>query len=85
MKHPTEIIGFTSSMQDIAKEIAMLRYDKLHEFMVALSQRLAEDGQKGLEAGKSKLAGALINAAGLMHHATIFINEANVICSPYNN
>lgn len=84
MKHPTTIVGYTDSMQDIANEIASLRYDKLHEFMTAFAVRVAADAAKDKEAGKEKLAGALQCMAGCLYEAMTYANEASAICKPFN-
>lgn len=84
MKHPTTIIGYTDSMQDLAKEVAMLRYDKLHEFIIAFAQKIAEDGHKDMASGKERLGGALLNAAGHLYEAQACFNEVSFICKPFN-
>jgi hypothetical protein len=81
-KHPTEVRGMPD-MASLAREIAGLRYDKLVDFLDALSKKLHEDANADYSRGRLKLATRLAGAAAAVENATTEVSSAWAVCEPY--
>ena len=60
MGHPLEIAGLTP--EELAKQVANLRYDALRDFCEALAAQLHEDSEADLKRGRMKLSESLYDA-----------------------
>jgi hypothetical protein len=76
MHHPNLVLKYPGTTQELALEIARLRYDALAEFLNELSGRIASDAHSDMERGREKLAQELTQAA-------ICIRNAWTICKPF--
>jgi hypothetical protein len=81
MKHPLKIEGFT--LEDLAREIGNLRYDKLADFIQHLSEDIENQADKDKGAGKIKLANELYSAALRLNRVKERVYEAWIISEPY--
>jgi hypothetical protein len=58
-KHPLQVAGYPGTLQELAKEVGNLRYDKIVEFMRALRNDLHEQAVNDISAGRTKLGATL--------------------------
>lgn len=82
MKHPDHVPGWGGSLEDLARAVIQMRYDKVAEFMDALARCLYEDQEADRKRGRKKLAGWLLLAAHDLGHVKRCINRAWTICQP---
>ena len=83
MTHPTQIAGLTT--QELAKQVADLRYDALRVFLYELADKLECDADADEGRGRKKLSSALTDAHDLITLAGKAIDRAWVICEPHMN
>ncbi len=76
MHHPTSVVNYGGTMEELAKDVANLRYDALYDFLQQLSSKIAKDSYADRERGRLKLSEELRNAA-------YSIRNAWIICKPH--
>lgn len=76
MNHPQSVHKYAGTMEELAKDVADLRYDALYDFLQQLSSKLAKDSQADLERGRLKLSEEL-------RHAAYSVRNAWIICKPF--
>lgn len=59
MKHPDHVPGWEGSLEDLARAIVQMRYDKVADFLGAMALALYEDQVADRKRGRTKLAVAL--------------------------
>ena len=69
MKHPIDIANYDGSLEDLAREIATLRYDKLAEFLCDLSDCIEADG-------KADTARGYVQLGEILHQLSMKIDSA---------
>ena len=77
-KHPTDVPGY-SSLSDLAERVGNLRYDKLLEFVQALTADVRKQANKDHLAGKTQLATALDETASKLAEVEIPLTRATQI------
>ena len=82
MKHPINIKGY-NEIEDCARAIADLRYDKLAQFLESLSNHLHKDGVKDGNAGRTQLGKALNESSYQMTCASDSMKEIWDLCEPH--
>jgi len=76
MNHPQSVHKYAGTMEELAKDVADLRYDALYDFLQQLSSKLARDSYADRERGRLKLSEEL-------QHAAMSIRNAWIICKPH--
>jgi len=82
MKHPIKIESF-ESLEDLAKAIGNMRYDKLAEFVEKLSDDLEKQAEADRKKDRIKLSNELYAAALRLRPVYDRIYEAWRISEPY--
>lgn len=82
MDHKKEIEGY-SSLNELAREIADLRYDALADFLGSLATKIMFDAHADQERGRQRLATELLESYKAICHAEKHIKEAWTIAQPY--
>lgn len=80
-KHPQTVGNF--SLDELAKNVGKMRYDKLAEFIGLLATDLQQQRAGDQQKGRTKLAAALDLASIHLTRAEEEINTAWKICKPY--
>ncbi len=83
MKHPDYVEGFNGSLEDLAKAVGNMRYDKVEEFIEALADDIVQQAEKDKENGKTCLATRLYETADKLYSAQNCIGKAWKISRPY--
>ena len=82
-KHPLQVAGYDGTLQDLAKEVGNLRYDKIVEFMRALRNDLHEQAVKDISAGRTQLGATLERASVALYPSEQALEEAWKISEPH--
>ena len=83
MQHKTDIDKYDGSLEALAEDLGNLRYDALANFLQFLSVKLSQDGEKDLSRNRVKLASCLKQGSSELKKASIAIEKAWNISSPY--
>ena len=83
MIHETTIAGYEGDFEKLAQELGDLRYDALAVFLVALSEKIKEDGDKDQARNRVQLAAQLHGCSEQLQQASQAIEKAWRICEPY--
>jgi len=83
IKHPTYIVGYTGSIDELAQAIGNTTYD----ISVAFLEKLADDYHRQAQAdearGRVRLATQLYATAEKLYEAKSAMQKAWTICKPY--
>ena len=82
-KHPTSVEKYPGSLEDLAKAIGSMRYDKVADFLGYLAQYAEFEAEKDLAGGKVKLPAELFLASKLLYQAQRIYESAWKISKPY--
>lgn len=82
-KHPTLVEGYLCSLEDLARSVKNMRYDKLAEFLGYLAAQVKSEAEKDLADGKPKLASKLYLASNYLSRSQEEIDSAWKICKSY--
>jgi hypothetical protein len=83
MKHKNYIEKYDGSLEALAEDIGNLRYDTLADLLKLLSTKINKDSQSDLSRNRVKLAACLKECSLELNEASIAIDKAWEICSPY--
>lgn len=85
MKHPDRLTGPLEgvSLEEAAKSVGILTYDKMAEFLMHLSNELKLQSRGDLEKGRKKLSAKLEEASSTLWDVKDHIQEAWRICEPF--
>jgi hypothetical protein len=83
MKHKNYIEKYDGSLEVLAEDIGNLRYDALADLLKLLSNKINKDSQSDLSRNRVKLAACLKECSLELNEASIAIDKAWEICSPY--
>jgi hypothetical protein len=72
MKHPTEIINYNGTMEELARDIANLRYDSLSELLNKLASELSVDQKKDFNSERYQVS-------SLLYDLSVVINDGKKI------
>ena len=81
--HETTIKKYNGTLEELAKDIADLRYDALYELLTNISNNITQDSQKDLNRGRILLASNLVQAGGQITIGAISILKAWKICKKH--
>lgn len=80
--HKKQLFGI-GDMRAVADAIGDLHYETLAELMKHLHLKVWKDAQKDLEAGRTKLGNALLDASFCIDQTHDFINTAWEVSKPF--
>lgn len=82
-KHPDNVVCYEGSLDELAKAIGNMKYDRVAALLQAVGDDLQRqtDGDAGRK--RMNLAGKLYEAAGHVYKARESIHAAWSICEPY--
>ncbi|MCL5018301.1 MAG: hypothetical protein M1416_00845 [Candidatus Pacearchaeota archaeon] len=83
MNHPDKIEGYNGTLEDLAKEVGNMSYDKTAEFIGKMASNIAKQADEDFKKGKIKLALQLYKTANNLYSAKKEIDLAWKICEPY--
>ncbi len=83
MSHEREIPHYEGDIQGLAQAVGRLTYDRLADFLLALSDELNEQGEADQARGRPKLSKTLLEAGTKMEGAESDIREAWRISKPH--
>lgn len=83
MKHPSTVIQYKGSLQDLAVDLGNLKYDALEEFLHLFAEKLREDSLADAGRNRHQLASRLQRASECLTEAREEIKVAWEISAPY--
>ena len=83
MKHPTRINGFSGSIQDAARAIAVMRYDGIRDLFRALAVEFKAEAEKDEKSGRRKLATQLQILAFTTEMSAGILDQIWKLCKKY--
>lgn len=83
-KHPNHL-NINLSLDELARQIGNLSYDKTAEFIDYLAQDLKRQADADSQKQRKKLSSKLYNAVNELNNAKSSIDSAWQICKPYMN
>lgn len=82
-KHPVKVEGFDGSLEDLAKLVCRLRYDKASSFFEACAEELSRQARADARRTRMKLAHALHGASKCMLGVQFGVTKAFNISAPF--
>lgn len=82
-KHPKHVEGFEGSLDELAKAIGNMNYDKTASFIEKLAADINRQADADLSRGRKKLASELYATANELYQAKNKMDLAWKICKPY--
>ncbi len=83
MKHPKKIKKYDGSLDELARDIADMRYDKVAKLLYCLSNCIHKDSKKDGKAGRKKLAKLLDESIERIANGADWLIDAYDVCKPY--
>jgi len=83
IKHPLRVPGWDKTLEDLAREVSNLRYDRAVEFLNALSSEFRLQSVGDLKRGRPKLAASLTDLADHLDAAREATETAWTISRPH--
>ncbi len=83
IKHPFKVDKYNGYLDDLARDIANMRYDKILLFLRFLSKCITVDGEKDKKAGRTKLAKLLDDCGEDIALSADRMEEIWELCEPY--
>lgn len=83
MKHPTAVEGYEGSLEELARAIGKMRYDKIAEVLKYLAEDLERQSEGDRAAGRAKLAAMLHEVSGQIGVAKEQMDKIWNLCEPY--
>ena len=82
-RHPTNVKGFEGSLEELAKNIGNMTYDRTALFIEELAEDIKRQADADLGRGRKKLATQLYETSDKLYQAKDLMNEVWKICEPY--
>ena len=82
-RHPTNVPGYSGTLEDLAKAVGFMKYSYLSEFLHYLSDDMRRQSRGDKRNNKPKLSSALHVCGAELRRAANVAGEADVICNPY--
>lgn len=83
MKHPETIEKYQGSMEELAVDLANLRYDALANLLRGVAKKLNEDGVKDWNAGRTQLGMSLFAMGNWLIDGAKAVDHLWKICEPH--
>ena len=81
--HPTTVEGFDGTLAELARRLALLRYDKLVEFLQYFEAEIARQAEADEKIGRVKLARLLLMAGSKIGFSADDFTAIFKLCQPY--
>lgn len=82
MKHPIRVEGYDGSLEELAKAVGKMRYDKVAEFLQHLGEDFARQGDDDLTLrGRPQLAEKLYAVSQHLLEGKLSVDEAMKKCA----
>lgn len=81
--HPTTVARYPVSLEDLAKDVAQMRYDAVADFFGYLAKEVKKQAEADKEKGREQLRVKLENSAHFLNELVEEISAAWKICKPY--
>ena len=82
-KHPDRVIGFEGSLEDLAKSIGNMQYNKVEEFVTFLADDITRQANADRQKDRKQLAERLYKTAEKLYEVRDEIRKVWKICRPY--
>lgn len=83
MKHPNKVEGYNGTLEDLAKAVGNMSYNKTAEFIEKFANDLVRQADNDLEKGNIKVASGLYKTANKLYNAKKSMFRVWKICEPY--
>jgi len=83
MNHPDKVESYNGTLEDLAKAIGNMSYDKTAEFIEKLADDIERQADEDYKRGRIKLASKLYKTIYELRKAKKEMNLAWKICQPY--
>jgi len=83
MKHPSTVEGYPGSLQDLARAIVKMRYDKVEEFGKEFYEALWQEARHDADLNHPQLSRVLVEAARSMEEVNFHIGRAWKLSEPH--
>ena len=83
IRHPDKVEGWEGSLEELAKAVGNMRYDKVSEFIEALGEDIKRQAAGDKKKNKNKLAKNLIRVYNRLRNVKEEMDKAWKICEPY--
>ncbi len=81
-QHPNYVAGWHGSLDDLAKTVGRMRYDRIADFMEALEAELMDQANVDREAGRKRLARKLYAFCGRLNGMQAGMRDIWKLCAP---
>jgi predicted GNAT family acetyltransferase len=81
--HPTTVAQYPGSLEELAKDIAQMRYDAVAEFFGYFAREIQKQEEADKERGREQLSVKLGNSAHFLDELVEEISAAWKICKPH--
>jgi hypothetical protein len=83
MKHPNKLEGYNGTLEDLAKAIGNMSYDKTAEFIEDLAKDIGRQANEDCKKGRIKLSSKLYRTAKKLYQSKKSMEDVWKICEPY--
>lgn len=83
MKHPDKVEKYNGTLEELAKAVGNMKYDKTAEFIERLADELLRQAKGDYEKGRTKLAYRLRKTATRLYNSKKDMDKVWEICEPY--
>ena len=82
-KHPDHVVGWNGSLEDLARSVGNMRYDKVAEFITLLIAEFSAQAEADLAKGRKDLRASLKALAETLGEAGVLTRRIWKVCKPY--
>ena len=83
MKHPLDVEKYKGNLEELAKDIGKMRYDKARDLLGHLGDDIKRQADADAKKGRKKLAKELYKTADELYEARDAMGKAWKVCEPY--
>lgn len=83
MKYPRSVRGYRGTLEELARSIGEMRYDKIAEVLRHLAEDLERQSKGDAARGRTKLAAMLRENSAQLHLAREQMEKIYKLCEPY--
>ena len=83
MKHPLSVEGYDGPLENLARAIGKMRYDKIAEVLKYLAEDLERQSRGDKAKGRAKLATMLHEVSTQIGVAKEQVDKIYTLCEPY--
>lgn len=82
-KHPTYVVGYKGSIEELAKAIGNMSYDQTSSFIEKLADDLKKQADSDLIKGRKNLANKLYNVVDNLYKTKKEMDKVWKLCEPH--